>query len=294
MSDRTPRPLQPRRWSSLALAGATAGLTAASPGFGQFVPQAAQAITGAPVVLVDAQGGETGEATKTAQPQATAEGGEGGEAGATVGAPPDEAYLADVAIVEGHMRAAVLLYSKGQKDDAVALSYHPEAEMMDGVRAALVAHGAADFTPQMTALSQAMEAGADQAAVQAAFADLHAAIAAAAAVEAHQTKTRCAALVLLVKAAAAEYAGAIVDGKVEDGMAFHESWAFIQIARDQAADLAGLADAKVAKAAGKVVEGLKGADAAFGDITAKDLVPQDAGILLAVAGRVELAASQVR
>lgn len=305
MTERTPRLSQPRRWASLALVGATASLATSSPGLAvqglglaALAPQSASSL-----VLIDSQGGEGGEAAGAAaqaegqastQAPSSAEGGEGGEAGATAGAAPDAAYLAQLSIVAGHLRAAVLLFEKGQKDDAVALSYHPEAEMMDSVRESLQAHGAADITPAMTTLSEAMEQDASLDTVKARLAEAEATIAAAQSVEADEIRTRFEALVVLVKAGASEYAGAIKDGAVEDPMAFLEAFAFLQIARDQAGALATLGDETAAKAAAKIDTALAGADAAFGDVRAAALVAQDPGLLMAIAGRVELAASQVR
>ena len=52
------------------------------------------------------------------------------------------------------------MYRKGLVDEAVGLSYHPEAEMMDEARALLTAHGAPDISPAMTAFSEMMEQGA--------------------------------------------------------------------------------------------------------------------------------------
>lgn len=297
MADRTPRPAQPLRWTSLALAGATAGLAAAGPGLAQAPGVALPGLQAplAPLVLVDSQGGEGGEAATPAPPSAAgAEGGEGGEAGAVANLPASVGYLSQLGIVEGHMRAAVMLYSKGQVDDAVALSYHPEAEMMDAVRESLTAHGAADITPAMTALSEAMEATAAADVVAARLADVTAAIAAAEAVEADETKTRFAALVVLVKAAAAEYASAVADGQVTDLMAYHESYAFLQVATERAAALAALPDARAAAAGARIGAVLQDATTVFGDMSAAEPVAGDPGALLAVEGRVELAASQVR
>lgn len=307
MTKPTPRPAQPRRWTGLTLA--TTVTLAASSALAQGVVLAPHVTLTVPLPLVkvQAEGGEAGESGETAKPAeggeageagaapATGgEGGEGGEAGATQGAAPDAAYLAQLSIVEGHMVAAVKLYEKGLADDAVALSYHPEAEMMDKVRDSLKDHGAADITPAMTALSEAMEAAAPLDQVQAKLAEVQAAIAAGQAVEADEVKTRFDALLILVKAAAAEYEGAIQDGKVEEAMAWHEAWAFLAVAKDLTADLAALPDEKAQKAAAKIAEALAGTDAAFGDIGAADLLAADPGILSAAAGRVELAASQVR
>ncbi len=66
-------------------------------------------------------------------------------------ASPEVAYLAKLAIVEGHLIAARDLYRKGLVDEAVGLSWHPEAEMMDDVRADLAAHRVPDVTPAMAA-----------------------------------------------------------------------------------------------------------------------------------------------
>ena len=277
-NSRQPRPAQPRRWTSSLAVGATITL-AAMPAL------AATANRPAPISL----------ATPDTQVWlAQAEGGEGGEAGATADLSPDIAYLTQLALVEGHLRAAALLYEKGQPDEAIGLSYHPEAEMMDEVRANLAAHGAADITPAMTAMSQAMEAGADLATVTARLGDLHALIAAATAPEDEKVRTRFDAIVALTKAAAHEYEESLGTDAVEDVMAWHEAWAFLQIARDLATALSALPDAKAAAAGAKIVTALDAAAPAFGDLMAATPLVGDPGILLAVAGRVELAASQVR
>ena len=141
----------PRRWNSLVLTAAAISMVS---------PVLAQSLPDATIWMV-------------------AEGGEGGEAGAVADATADVAYLGRLAIVEAHLQAARDLYAKGQVDDAIGLSYHPEAEMMDQVRQDLIAHHVADITPAMTAFSQTLEAGADLPQVDAALAAVSAAIRAA-------------------------------------------------------------------------------------------------------------------
>lgn len=269
-----PRAARPRLWRSLALAGAAASLGLPAPALAYAAPISADA----KLWLVAGEGGE---------------GGEGGEAGAVEGLPSDAAYLARLAIVEGHLLAAATLYAKGQTDEAVALSYHPEAEMMEEVRAQLAAHGAADITPAMMAFSAALEAGAPQAEVDTALAAVSAAIAAAGGGEAAAGRTRLDAIVALLQAAADEYAGSIEGGQVTDPLAFHEAQAFVVIARIRAAALATEPEPKAATAAGRALDALATADEAFGDIMAADLVARDPAILLGVAARVELLASSV-
>lgn len=270
-----PRVTQPRRWSGLAIASVS--LAVAGPAIAQ-VRLPDLAIYTPPV---EAQ-------LWTVQ----AEGGEGGEAGAVAGVSPDVAYLAQLSIVEGHLLAASDLYAKGMVDDAVGLSYHPEAEMMDVVRASLAAHGATDFTPQMAAFSAKLEAGAPASEVAAALADFRTAVAAAAAPEAGELRVRFDAMVTVLRAAAAEYTGSIEGGAVSDVMAYHEAHAFVAIARDLAQGLT--ADPKSTPAAEKALAAMVAADEAFGDITSTTAEARDPAILLGVAARVELAASMVR
>lgn len=271
----SPRLTSPRRWSTLA--ATTVSLAVAG---------AAQAEIRLPRLAIYAA---PAEATLwTVQ----AEGGEGGEAGAVAGAAPDVAYLAQLSIVEGHLLAANALYRKGQVDDAIGLSYHPEAEMMEEVRANLTAHGAADFTPQMVAFSAALEKAAPQTEVDAALADFRAAVVAAQAPQAADVKSRFAALVVVSKAAAAEYQGSIEAGSVSDAMAYHEAHAFLAIARDLATGLQ--ADPLAGKAAGRALEALAVADTAFGDMAQTTLEARDPAILLAIAARLELIGSTVR
>jgi hypothetical protein len=270
-----PRSTQPRLWRSLALASATVTL-ATMPALAQN-----KAVPLAQILAHDAT-----------LWLAQAEGGEGGEAGAVASATPDVAYLARLAIVEGHLRAALDLYRKGLVDEAVGLSYHPEAEMMDDVRADLAAHAAADITPAMTAFSATLEAAAPVPEVEAALAAVQSAIAAAMAPKAGDLRVRFDTLTALLRAAASEYASSTEGGSVGDVMAYHESHAFIATARSLAAELALVPAAK--DAADRALAAMAEADGAFGDMSLATYLVSDPAILLAVAARVELIASSVR
>ena len=256
----TTRATNPRRWSSVVLTTAALALV--------------------PVPAI----------SQEARIWTVAEGGEGGEAGAVADASADVAYLAQLAIVEGHLLAARDLYAKGAVDEAIGLSYHPEAEMMDAVRETLIAHNAPDITPAMTAFSQTLEAAAPLPTVEAALAEVRAAIAVATA--AGNQRLRFDAIALLVKAAAHEYAESIEGGTVSDVMAYHESHAFIETAGLWLAELAKAEPTKAA--AEKAISALAAASEAYGDMSGMNLQARDPAILAAVAARVELSAGQVR
>lgn len=268
----------PRRWNSLVLTATAISL--AGPVAAQMKPPTLPIPTwAAPAPAPDAQLWHV------------AEGGEGGEAGAVAEASPDVAYLAQLAIVEGHLLAARDLYAKGQADEAIGLSYHPEAEMMDAVRESLTVHKVPDITPAMQAFSATMEAGSPLEEVEAKLADVRAAIAAATAPVQGELRLRFDAIVILLKAAAAEYTGSIEGGAVADVMAYHEAHAFVQTAVVWLDDLAK--SDPVRAAAEKAIAALPAADEAFGDMQSA-LKAGDPAILAAVAARVELYASQVR
>lgn len=161
------RPVSAKSWRTLALAGTALGLATSSDLAAGTLQSHALAMP-EKVWLAQAvvEGGE---------------GGEGGESGAIVaGANPLIAYLTRLYLVEGHLRAALALYENGLPDEAIGLSGHPEAEMMDEVRADLATQGAADFTPAMDAFTEIMVNAGDNAEVQARFDAVHAAIANAA------------------------------------------------------------------------------------------------------------------
>ena len=276
---RTPRLTQPRRWAGLALASVT---LAAHPGLAHQRPVA-------PVTLAR---------TTLASPNtqlwlAQAQGGEAGEAGITADASAETAYLAELAIIEGHMLAARDLYAIGQVEAAVELSNHPQEEGdLDPLRQQIADHGAADPAPAITAFTAAMQSAAPQAEVDAALTAVSQAFAAAAAPEVDEVRARFDAVVLVLKAAAGEYEASIENGAVADIMGWHEAYSFVAIARRDLQTLSALALS--AKAAPKAITALAEADAAFGDPGAIPPLAGDPQILLGVAAKVELIASSVR
>jgi hypothetical protein len=275
--DTPTRRSSPKLWQGLALAGA-AGLAAATPlaagvtGFGV----QAQAPSDARLWLAQAEAGEAGEA------------------GAVADVSPEVAYLARLAIVEGHLVAAMNLYAKGMVPEAIGLAGHPEAEMMDEVRSTLAAHGADDFSDAMDAFSMAMADGAALADVQAALAVVHDGMAAAAARAAASPRVQFDALIALSRAAAAEYAGSIDGDTIADPLAFHEAQGFLQVAAGQAADLALSDDPVVAAAAVKALAAIDATGPAFAAIDMTPPLPGDPAVLVGAASTIEFVSYPVR
>ena len=272
-----PRLTQPRKWRSLVLASASVTLAVAgAPTFASLIP--------APVTLARAPDARLW--------LAQAQGGEGGESGIVATATdPAAAYLAELTMLEGHMVAARDLYAEGNARDAIDLTGHPAAEgMLATIQTALAARGQPDIAPALAAFSATMQNAASQPDVDAALSSLSAAIASAQATEAHHTRYRFDAVVLVLKAASEEYTSSITADKVTDTMAYHEARSYIALSRSALAALA--ADPLAAKAVPRALDALKAADDAFGDMANPQA--RDPAILAAVAARVELIASSVR
>lgn len=281
---RPARPVTPRLLGSLLIAGSAATLMMSQAAAG---PMTGSAAIPHPV-------GTTADAAPAFSDArlwlAQAEGGEGGEAGAVADAPADLAFLARLHMVEGHLLGAVALYHEGLTDEAIGVAYHPEAEMMDEVREDLAARGLPDFTDALGAVGAAIEAGAAAESVDAAMSALSAAIAAAAAPEAAEKRLRADALVLLMRAAASDYANAIATPGEIDRVPFAEAQGFVMTARARAAELAADSDPAVAAAARKMLAAVETTEPLF-------VAPATAGDpaqLLAAAARIELAASGVK
>lgn len=256
------RQVSPRQWTGLVLAASALGSMAEARVLAPSTSQSGD------VWLAQAQGGE------------------GGEAGAVAGVDPETAYLVRIAIVEGHLLAAAALYEKGMVDDAIGLSYHPEAEMMDEVREGLAANNAADFTPLMQTFSNAMENGANAGPALSAFQD-----AATTAMGTPDAAARFRVAVAVLKASAAEYSHSIEGGEVTDALAYHEAQAFVTVAKGMLVPLAN--DAAVGTLATRAIAAMEPAATAFGAENGA-FIANDPAILLGVAARVELLASQVR
>lgn len=268
MTVKAPRPISARQWTGLLLATTALGAGMAEA---RLAPPAMP----------------QGQTIWLAQ----AEGGEGGEAGAVAGVETEIAYLVRLAIVEGHLIAAAALYEAGMVDDAIGLSYHPEAEMMDDVRSTLAAHGRDDFTPSMQVFSAAMESSASVDEMHKALAAFQASVDGAINAEAPDAKARFAVAVAVLKAAAAEYAGSIEGTEVTDILAYHEAQAFVDVARKVVGGIGD--DPKLARLVTRAEAAMEPAAEAFGKVDGR-FAANDPAILLAVAARVELIGSQVR
>ena len=268
-----PRPSHPRLWRAATLAGVAVGTVLAGPALAQVSPPA----------LPHAQ---------TPLWHVAGEAGEGGEGGAVVDAAPDLAYLVRLALVESHLAAAVDLYALGQADQAIALSGHPEAELLGDLTPAMLARGAPDLQPQIDTVTEAMFDYADLARVSARLNDIRHTLADASTLAQPGARLRLDALTRLVRAAAGEYAGNLDHGRVTDPAPWLEAHEMVTLARSTLAAMASNSDPAVQAATAKALSALAATDPAFdgGDGT----FAVNPELLWGAAARIELAIANLR
>ena len=273
-SPRTPRKVEPRHWTSLTMAGAALGVALAGPaqaaGTGEFGVHGPEKLW-----LAQSEGGE---------------GGEGGEAGHDEDMDAAVELLTDLGLIEGHLRAGITLYQAGFADQAITHMKHPQSEIYTELEAHLDQFDAPGFADELTALATAVEGGAPIGDAEAAFAAVLTRIEEARS-HAHAGGAGEAASVLgLVRVAAEEYHIGIVDGAVSSLHEYQDAWGFIQVARSVAEQMAGEDDVAEKAFGEKALAALDEVAPALPGVSPEGKPLGDAGMLLAAAAKIELAA----
>ncbi|MEZ5777707.1 MAG: hypothetical protein R3E44_05020 [Paracoccaceae bacterium] len=274
-SPNAPRRVEPRRWTTLTLAGTAVGLAVAGTGHAAgFDP-------------VDMTGPET-------LWLAQSEGGEAGESGAAADAEPEVALLARLGLIEGHLRTSQALYQAGDADMAATHAAHPRAEVYEEIEHELEEIGADQFEAELEALSEAIEGGKDSTAVGDAYDMVFARIDAARGAAKASDKEALEALVRLVRTAGDEYDHGVKDGAVDELPEYQDAWGFIQAARRQAEALAASDNETVAGVGAVAIAELDGLADALPGVQPEGGIKGDTGMLLAAAAKIELAAYKVK
>lgn len=246
-------------WSGLGryvLAGT--GLALASPGAADMPRDAA-----APPIARPAQLAETAPADKAHRHEGAEQGGEGGERGTAADAPPDEAFLLRLLLIEGHLRVGRELVEQGRWNDALPHFLHPAEEIYKDLAPALAARKIAPFDKDLAALVALVKARKGAAEVLKAQDALRAKLDAAAGTLPAATR-QAPAFALSVAAqlldtAADEYKEALEGGRIANPVEYQDSRGFVWTAE---ALVQGMAPALKAKDA----EAYAALEAAFADL----------------------------
>ncbi len=274
----THRPVTPRMWRTLTLAGAAAALTTAAPAFAD---QSGFSGPEARIWLAETEGGE---------------GGEGGESGAVAeGAEADNPseFLTDLALIEGHLRVGFALYAADRADLAVTHMKHPQDEIYATLEPELAEYGASGFSEELTALATSVEGQKPLAEVEAAYLAVIAKITAARTETEMPPRATFDAIIAATRVAAEEYAIGVVDGKIANLHEYQDAWGFIETAKAMADGLITSTDPTVSAAATEVRKALEGTAVAF-DGLVPEAIEGQATVIIAAAGASELAAFKVK
>lgn len=278
----TNRTVSPLRWALLGTTMTAIG-AAASAGAGD-LRQNADTL---PMKL--AQASESGEAGESGEHAKSAESGEAGESGAESHAESDADFLADIGFIKGHLLAGYTLYKQGQADMAKTHMKHPESEIYTDLLPELQERHAPEFADQLSALANAVETDAGDQAVDTAFAEVFAALDAAAQTVQDADRAKLRAIAELASVAAEEYAEGVVDGKLVELHEYQDAWGFVQTAQAYAKDLTQSGDAKVAKAAQTSLAQLEDLASSFPAIVPPTDINSDPSDLYVAAARIEFA-----
>lgn len=290
-SDKTHRIVKPKLWSALgtaAIAGLAAGSAqAASPsqaGVSASDDLRMEAKLASPAgkgLFILAQGEGEGEA----------EGGEGEAEGAS--GPTEADFLAALNFMEGHLRAGMALYEQGDLEAAKTHMGHPIEEKYDAVTDKLETRGFGDLRQLILALAAAAEEERDISEINPLFADVQAKLEEVRDASPGGEAAQLLSLAILTRIAADEYAVAVEGEGITNLHEYQDSWGFLRVVEDEAADLAQSDNEAVAKAAEEILAQVGETGVAYGNIQGEGDMTQDPSILYGAAARMELAARAV-
>jgi hypothetical protein len=226
---------------------------------------------------------------------AAADAGEAGESGGGATPGGQANYIADLALVEGHMRVGIELYKQGKGDAAAVHMKHPADELYATLIPKIEARKVKGFADELEALSMAVHHKAPAAEIDSLFEKMHKAIVASRGVgelvSAHEMTE---AVHILMRSAVADYAIGVIGPDVKVPKEFQDAWGFTQAAKALMADISALEREEHPKELIEIDESIKGLDALWPDLAGTQKVEADARILAIAAAKVELAALGIK
>jgi hypothetical protein len=222
--------------------------------------------------------------------------GEAGESGkATPSADDQPEFIADLALVEGHMRVGLELYKQGKGDFAMVHMKHPADELYVSLKPMLDARKAKGFGDELEALSMAIHEKAAPADVDALFKKMKSAIVASRgegeAVSAH---AMTGAVLILLRNAVTDYGTGVVAGKVEVPKEYQDAWGFVQAAKAIMADINAQERGEHPEPLAEIDSVLAKLDGLWPDLTGEKPPTADPHILAVAAAKVELAGLTIK
>lgn len=218
--------------------------------------------------------------------------GEGeGEGAASVDIRTDDpAYLTRLGLIRGHLMVGYTLYAQGHSDMARTHMKHPRDELYAGLLPAIEQREGEAFDEALTALATAVESGAAQAEVDAAYEALMEAIRDAEDAADTTLSEALLSVVGLLRTAGEEYAIGVRDGQLVNAHEYQDAWGFTQIAAKRLEALPADLRAESPETVGRIQTLIADLSDLWPELAPGDTVDGDASRLHGAAARVELAA----
>lgn len=221
--------------------------------------------------------------------------GEAGESGKVATTDDQPEFIADLALVEGHMRVGLALYKQGKGDAAMVHMKHPADELYTSMKPMLEQRKAKGFADELEALSMAIHMKAPASEVDALFENMKAAIVtsrgAGEAVSAHAMTS---AVLILLRSAVADYATGVQNGAVTVPKEYQDAWGFVQAAKAIMADINAQERGEHPEPLAEIDAALAGLDGLWPDLAGAQKVTADAHLLSVAAAKVELAGMVIK
>jgi hypothetical protein len=227
--------------------------------------------------------------------QTIAASGEAGESGVAPTAEDQPQFIADLALVEGHMRVGLALYKQGQGDAAFVHMKHPADELYAALKPMLAARKAKGFADELEALSKAMQNKAAPAEVDQLFEKMKITIVKTRgegeAVSAH---AMTGAVLILLRHADADYATGVDRGEVKVPKEYQDAWGFVQAAKAIMADLSKVERDEHPGPLAEIDAELAKLDGLWPDLVGEKQITVDTHLLAVTAAKVELAGLDIK
>lgn len=195
--------------------------------------------------------GAEGAAKSVAAPAGEGEGAAGaeGEGEGAAMATDKASYLAQLMMLEGHLKASAALYAAGEGSQAAVHMKHPHDEIYATLAPMLTAWGARDISPELNALASTVESGMPVSAVEEAFISLRSAATQAAEASRPTLKETLLAAARTLRQAADEYNEGVKDGKVVNAKEYQDAYGFTGVVVERLASVEGANEAEKAAVA---------------------------------------------
>ncbi len=213
--------------------------------------------------------------------------------GAQLGTDSDVTFLAQLAMIEGHLLAGTVLYRMGEKEMAMLHVEHPVAEIYGTLEPALINKNSKGFKAEITELVEAMRHDLPKQKTEPLLQPIKSKIAALRAL--HSAPADIAASVaVIMQLSALEYQEGVLDGQVTEAYEYQDAWGFAQLAKQTMSELDHGAQATHTAEISRIESELSKLDVLWPDLTGRKPISASPQILQDAVAVIGIAAKAIK